>query len=186
MAHHAPLPHKKTHLSMALGIMRLNMRKLRCLPKRRDVPIQIPQPLMQMRETAPDVAVVGLEMLHVHGVEAHDRGVQPHIGLSDVGAKVERPRGRGEVRFGAVEGGEEGNYGFGVGFFCGGEAGAVDAVVDVGVRPVVRGFDFLLEVLGVENYVLVFLGQDIVELPASTSVQKPLRKGGKPPYKTSL
>ena len=66
--------------------------------------------------------------------------------------------------FDAVEGLEELGHGGFVGGLRGGEAGAVDAVVDVGVRPFVGGFDFLAEVLGVEDDVAILLGEQVVEL----------------------
>ncbi len=122
---------------MALGIMFLDMFKLRRLPKGRHVPVQLPQPLVQRRIPRPDVSDVALEMLHVDGVEADDGGVQAHVRLGDVFAVIVRRGVPGEVFLGAVEGGEERRDGLFVGFLGGGEAGLVDAVVDVVVCPLV-------------------------------------------------
>jgi hypothetical protein len=66
--------------------------------------------------------------------------------------------------FGSVEGGEECCDGFFICGLCGGEAGFVDAVVDVVVGPVVCLFDLFLQVWWEEFYVLVFLGEEVVEL----------------------
>ena len=45
-----------------------------------------------------------------------------------------------------------------------GEAGFVDAVVDVVVGPFIRSFDLLPVLFWKEVYVLVLLGDDVVEL----------------------
>ena len=91
---------------MALSIMALNMRKLRRLPESRHIPIQMPNPFMQMRVTAPDIPDIGLEMLDVHSIEPHYRCIEPDIRLRDVFPEIERPlRGR-EVFLGTVQGGE--------------------------------------------------------------------------------
>jgi hypothetical protein len=130
---------------MTLRIMGFNMRELSRVPESRVVPIQVPQPLMDIGVTGSDVSDVGLEVLDVDGVEADDSGEEADIGFGDRGAVVEWAGGGREVLFYPVEGAEELGYGFGVGFFCCCEAGAVDAVVDIGVGPFVRGFDFFLE-----------------------------------------
>ena len=75
-------------------------------------------------------------MLDVDCVEADHGRVETHIGFGDVGPVVVGAGG-GEVFFHAVEGFEELCYGFCVCFFCGGEAGAVDAVVNIGINPFV-------------------------------------------------
>ena len=141
-------------LPMTLGIMLLDMFKLRrLLPKSGYVPIQMPEPLVQRRVSAPDVPDVAFEMLHVDGIEADDGRVEADVGFGDVGAEVVRSWVGcamllfGEMSFCAVEGGEEWVYGFLVGGLGGGEAGFVDAVVDVVVGPFVRGFDLLLQIL---------------------------------------
>ena len=62
-------------LSMTLGIMFLDMFKLRRLGSERgDVPIQMPQPAMQCGEPAADVTEVAFEVLYVDGVETDYRG----------------------------------------------------------------------------------------------------------------
>ena len=101
---------------MTLRIMFLNMLKQRRLPKRRHIPIQMPQPFMQRRETRADVADVAFEMLHVDGVEADYGCVEPDVGFGDVRAEVVGGGVGGEVGFRAVEGREEGVDGFFVGF----------------------------------------------------------------------
>lgn len=74
---------------MTLRIMRLNMRKLRRIAKRRDIPVQIPQPLMDIRIPRSDVPDVRLEVLHIDGIEADDGRVEAHVGFGDVVAVVE-------------------------------------------------------------------------------------------------
>ena len=71
---------------------------------------------MQRGIAGPDVADVALEMLDVHRIEADDGGVEPHVGLGELRAKIVRIGVRGEVGFGAIERSEEGLYAFLVGF----------------------------------------------------------------------
>jgi hypothetical protein len=94
----------------------------------------------------------------------------------------------------AVEGCEELGHGFCVCFLCGGETGAIDAIVDIRIDPFVRGLDFLLEVFGKEDYVLVFLREEVVKLQSQVSHLFPTspltttslaRQGNIPRYKTS-
>ena len=122
---------------MTLGIMLLNMLKQRRAPKRLLAPIQLPQPAMDGRVSGADIADIAAEVLHVDGIEAHDRDVESYVGLGEVGAEVVRAGGGGEVVFDAVEGGEEvGDVGFVDGLFAD-DADFVDAVVDVVVGPIV-------------------------------------------------
>ena len=60
----------RINLPMALRIMLLDMFKLRRLPKRRNIPIQMPQPLVQRRVSRSYVTDVAFEMLDVDGVKA--------------------------------------------------------------------------------------------------------------------
>lgn len=83
---------KRIHLLMALRVVFLDMLELRRVVERRDVPVQVTQPPMDRGISGADVADVGLEVLHVYGVETHDRGVQSDISLGDVIAKVVRGR----------------------------------------------------------------------------------------------
>lgn len=148
---------------MGLGIMFLNMLKLRRLPKRRHIPIQHPHPPMQRRIPRSDIPNVALEMLHVHGIEADDGGVEADVCLGDVLAVVVGSGVSGEVGFGAIEGGEERCDGVFVGGLGGGEAGFVDAVVDVVVGPLVRGFDVVPPILGEQVDFLVLFWKKVVE-----------------------
>ena len=85
----------RVYLLMALRIMLLDMLKLCRLSKRRHIPIQIPQPLMQSWVSAPDIADIALEVLNVDRVESDDRGIQANISLSDILTEVVRFFGRG-------------------------------------------------------------------------------------------
>ncbi len=87
---------------MTLRIVLLYMFKLCRLPKRGYVPIELPQPIMQLRIPTPDVSDIALEVLDVDRVEAYDRGVEADVGFCDVGAKVVWRGVGGEVGFGAV------------------------------------------------------------------------------------
>lgn len=109
-------------LLMALRIMLLNMLKLRRLPKRRDIPIQIPHPIVDLWVPAPDIPDVTLEMLHVYGIEADDSRVEPDVRFRDLGAEVEGFGVLGEVRFDAIKSAEEGCDSFFVGFLRPGES----------------------------------------------------------------
>lgn len=75
---------------MTPSIMPLNMFKLRRLPKRRLIPIQFPQPLMQRRIPRPNIADIALEMLHVDRIKADDGRIQADIGFGDVRAEIVR------------------------------------------------------------------------------------------------
>ena len=73
---------------MTLRIMFLNMFELRRFPKRRHIPIQMPQPFMQRWVSGADVADVAFEMLDVDGVEADDGRVETDVGFGDLGSEV--------------------------------------------------------------------------------------------------
>jgi hypothetical protein len=60
---------------MTLCIMSFNMRELGRLFKSRNSPIEIPEPLMQVRIICPNGPEVRLEVLNVDDVEADDGGV---------------------------------------------------------------------------------------------------------------
>lgn len=148
---------------MTLRIMLLDMLKLCRLPKRRHIPIQIPQPLVDRRISTPYISHITLKMLHVYRVEPYDRGVQADVGFGDMFSEVVGIGIFGEMFFDAVEGTEEWVHGIFVGGLRGGEAGFVDAVVDVVVGPVVGCFNFRLEVLREKVDLFVLLGNNVVE-----------------------
>lgn len=154
---------------MALGVVLPDVLELRRLAKRGHVPVQRAQPAVDGRVPRADVAHVALEVLHVHGVEAHDGRVQPDVGLGDGRAEVERRRVvlgslfRGQVGLDPVQGREERRDGSLVGFLRRGEAGLVDPVVDVVVGPVVGGFDLGAEVRREEVDLSVLFWEEVVE-----------------------
>lgn len=169
--------------------MPLDLRKLRRLPERRHIPIQMPQPPMNMRVSTPHIPQITLEMLNVDDVEAYDGREETDVSFGDGVAEVVFVSGGvygGEMFFGAVEGGEEGCYGFFVGFLGGCEAGFVDAVVDVVVGPVVGFVDFGLEFFREEVNLLVFVFYEIVELNIHQYLgSRNVREGHIPQYTTS-
>lgn len=77
---------------MTLRIMKLNMLKIRRIPKRRNIPIQPTHPAMNSREAGADVTEITLEMLDVDGVEADDGREEADIRL---GNGVAEEEGRG-------------------------------------------------------------------------------------------
>jgi hypothetical protein len=101
---------------MALGVVILDMLKLSRILERREVPVQMPHPLVQVGISRPDVANVALEMLHIDGVEAHNRRVQTDICFCDCWRREEVGRRRlCEMGFETVQGLEELCYGL---FVC--------------------------------------------------------------------
>ena len=66
--------------------------------------------------------------------------------------------------FGTIERCEQWSNGLFVGVLRSGKAGFVDAVVDVVVGPVVRAFDFFLEVLREKHDFPILIVDDIVKL----------------------
>lgn len=133
---------------MTLRIMSLNMIELRRLSKGLVIPIQVSHPLMNMWVSTPHIPQIRLEMLDVNHIEPDDGGEESYVDFGDRVAEIVGSAffvTLGEVRFDAVEGGEEGCDGFFVGGLGGGKAGFVDAVVDVVVDPVVCFVDFGFE-----------------------------------------
>lgn len=126
---------------MALGVVFLDVLKLGGFAERGDIPVQIPQPPVQVGVAGPDVLDVTLEVLDVDRVESDDGGVESDVGLRDAVAKVERTVGPGKLGLGAVQGLEELQDVLLVRLLGGGEAGLIHPVVDVVVRPRVGLFD---------------------------------------------
>ena len=148
---------------MTLGIMFLDMLKLRRLSKCRHVPIQFPQPFVQRGVPRADIPNVAFEVLDVHRIKSDDGRVQSHICFGDVLSEIERRGMFRQMLLCTVEGCEQRLHGFLVCGLGGGEAGFVDAVVDVIVSPIIRAFDFALEFLGKQIDRLVPLGKQVVE-----------------------
>ena len=69
---------------MALSVMVLDMRKLRRILKSRDIPVQMSEPLMNVRVSRANIPDIRLEVLYIHHIEPHNRGEQPHICLCDI------------------------------------------------------------------------------------------------------
>ena len=100
--------------------------------------VEIAQVIPEIRivDDAPQVA---LEVAVVDRVETHQRGEQPPVGFGDLPPdEIALAR---EPRFELVERGKDGARGFFVGVLRAGEAGAIDAVVDVGVDGRVDAVD---------------------------------------------
>ena len=106
------------NLLVTLCVMIFDMLKLRRVFESRNVPVQLPQPLMQRRIARSDITNVALEMLHIDGVEANDGSVKANVCFGDVGTEVVRSGILGQVGFGTVEGGEKGLDGLFICFLC--------------------------------------------------------------------
>lgn len=145
--------------------MPLDMLKLRRPLERIMVPVQVAQPLVHRGVSRANVPDIALEVLHVDGVESHNRHVQSHISLGELLAEpVRAVLLLGQVLLAAVEGLEERGDVALVGFGGGGEAGLIDAVVDEVVDPGVGFVDLSGKVLGVEDDGAVFLINQVVKL----------------------
>ena len=134
--------------------MALNMLELCGAPESRFVPVQLPHPAVQMRIATPNIADVALEMLHVDRVETDDCCIEAHVCFCDVGPEVIRPRPvlvvGGKMGFGTVKGLKERADSLLVRTCTSGEAGFVDAVIDIVVGPFVCRIDLFLDGLRVE------------------------------------
>lgn len=162
-----PRPHRrnrgridKRHM---LRVILLDMPEICRILELRVIVIQVLHPVVQDRVIVADGAEVALEVLHVDGVEADEGGVGAdvelcHLGAEEVGAFA----GSGEfLQF--VEGGEGAGEGFLVGFLVGGEAGFVDASVEVGLHPLFDAIDGWAVLFGVESQVGEIFWQEAVE-----------------------
>ena len=141
----------------------LNMRKLSRLSKSRIAPVTMSYPLVQVRVATANIPDVAFEVLYINRIEADDCRVETHICLGNVLAIVVRTRRLGKLSFCAVERGEEDFDVLLVRILRGGEAGFVDAVVDVVVGPFVGGFDCLLETIRQQVDFCVLLGEKVVK-----------------------
>lgn len=70
---------KLINLPMTLRIMILNMFELRRILESRDIPIQMPEPLMQVRVPRTNISDIGFEVLDVDRVKADDSCVKPDV-----------------------------------------------------------------------------------------------------------
>jgi hypothetical protein len=70
-------------LPMALGVVLLDMLKLRRVPECRIIPVQVSHPLVKRRVPTSNVPNIALEVLHIHGIEANDGRVQTDISFCD-------------------------------------------------------------------------------------------------------
>jgi len=73
----------RVDLTVTLRIVALDVLKLRCILECGIVPVQMPQPLVNMGIATPDIAEIALEVLHIDRIEAHNGGVEADIGFSD-------------------------------------------------------------------------------------------------------
>lgn len=104
-------------------------------------------------------------MLDVNDVKSYNGRVEPDIALGNVGAIVVRSvLDTREMRFHAIEGFEELYDGLFICFCCGCKTGAVHAIVDVVVGPLIRLLDFLPQCFREEIHAFIFFGEQIIEL----------------------
>jgi len=81
---------KRVDLCMTLRVMPLNMRELRRLSERRNLPVEVAEPLVEVRVVGADCFDIGLEVLHINDIKPHNRRVKPHIRLRDFLPKIVR------------------------------------------------------------------------------------------------
>ena len=105
----------RVDLRVASSIVILNVRKLRRVLERGDIPIEIPDPAMDCGISASDVADVAFEVLDIYGVEANNGGVKTYVGFCDGRSEVVWGALSSEMSFSAREGFEEWADGFFVG-----------------------------------------------------------------------
>lgn len=132
---------------LAFTVVLLDMLELGRLLHPGHFPVQMFQPAVQARVIVSNAADHEFEMLLVDGVEADEGGVEFEVDFGDVLAEdVHVVWVVGKMGFEAVEGGEDDAAVFFIGGLGGGEAGFVDAVVEVGHHPGVDLVDLMLEV----------------------------------------
>lgn len=78
---------KLINLPMALGVVLLDVLKLRRVLEGGIVPVQMPHPLVDVGKSTSDIANVALEVLYVNGIEAHDCCIQTNVGFRDGGGR---------------------------------------------------------------------------------------------------
>ena len=59
---------------MALSVMVLDVREFRSILKSRDIPVQMSEPLMNVRVSRANIPDIRLEVLYIHRIEPHNRG----------------------------------------------------------------------------------------------------------------
>lgn len=74
---------KLIDLLMTLGIVFLNVLKIRRLPERRNIPVKATHPAMNGRVSGANITDVALEVLHVDGVKADNSREKSDIDLGD-------------------------------------------------------------------------------------------------------
>lgn len=149
-----------------LGVVQLDVVKVGGLVERRVAPVQLAHPLVDVGVLVADHPDVALEVLHVDGVEPDDGGEQPHVGFSEsVTSKVLLPVGVAIIEngFNPVQVLKHIGTLLVVHLLSGGEPGLVHPIVDVVVDPAVELVDLLLQVLGVQVDLLVFVVDQVVE-----------------------
>ncbi len=142
---------------MALSVMVLDMRELGCILECWDIPVKMSKPFMDVWVARSDISDVGLEMLYINNIKSHNGCVQPDIRLRNLLSIVKRPFRLRKMPLDSIKTVEKRSHSFLICVLRGGEAGLVDAVVDVIVGPFVCSFDFGLKISREEVDVLVFL-----------------------------
>jgi len=103
LAHLPSLKKKETNLCMTLRIVAFDVCEFRRTAESLAVPVQIPQPLMDMWESASDIPYIRLEMLHIDGIKSHNRREQSNICFRNLVSKIIWSWGGGEMGFDALE-----------------------------------------------------------------------------------
>jgi hypothetical protein len=90
-------------------------------------------------------------MLHINNIKPHNRSIQPNICLRNLLPKIKRPLILTQMLLHAIQTLKECSDRFIIRFLRSSEAGFVDAIIDIVVGPVIRFFDFLLQIRREQN-----------------------------------
>ena len=140
----------RVNIIVRLGVILLDVLKIRRLLKSLHIPVQVLEVIVQEWVVVSDGAKIALEVLHVDGVEPDQRRVGADIDFCQLGAEDVGPAALGEELLELVEGAEDGDDVLVVGRLIRREAGFVDSRVEVALHPVGDGVDLGAQMLRVE------------------------------------
>ena len=148
-------PHRRdtelVDLLVTLRVVVFDVFELCRLMESRHVPIEVPEPSMDVGIATTDISNVAFEVLDIHRVEADDGRKEPHVSFGHILAPVEWSMFRlRQVFLDTIQRLEQLGDSLHVGRLRSRKARLVDAVVDVVVGPLVGLFDVLLQLRGKE------------------------------------
>ncbi|KAH3671742.1 hypothetical protein OGAPHI_000447 [Ogataea philodendri] len=151
---------------MRLCVMELDVIEVCCVLERRDGPVQLSNPQVQVRILISDHLQVTLEVLDVDRIETDNCSIQSHIGLGEmISCEVMltgmMPFLQDLLYFVQVL--KQSGHLFFVNLLFGGESGLVDTIVNGWVNPIVQSLNLLLQVSREDVDLSVLLVQQRVE-----------------------